>query len=398
MKNNKKETCSACGTSPINHNLLFFTQLINQNIEKVSTFFNPLFFVQKNRALTNLLEKNLINISHFFGIIRFDDYIEKATTWRSKVIWEEAERRGIKMHQVVVFGKHIDNYKAKLNGKNIYFQSIPIPPWLSQEGYDWVDDKLILAEKLQGINLPAPITKKIKSLKEIDLVFNELKKPIIVKPRFGSRGRHTTTNINTVEDFKKAYLLAREISPTVIAQEHLFGSVYRATVVDNILVGFFRGDAPFVIGDGKKNIKDLILEKNKNRDEKISEILINEELLNFIQRQNYTIDSVLPDGVMIYLLAKTGRFYGGYTKEMIKEIHPKIYDIFSKASKFVSVPVAGFDFIIEDPTKDPDTQHCGIIECNSLPFIDLHYYPFEGEPVNVAKYIWDLWEKEKVVK
>jgi D-alanine-D-alanine ligase-like ATP-grasp enzyme len=166
-------------------------------------------------------------------------------------------------------------------------------------------------------------------------------------------------------------------------------------VVNNVLVGFFKADPPFVVGDRKKSIKDLILEKNKNRDEKISEILIDEELLSFIKRQSYTIDSVLPSGVMIYLLAKTGRFYGGYTKEMINEIHPKIHDIFSKASKFVSVPVAGFDFIIEDPTKDPSLQRCGIIECNSLPFIDLHYYPFEGKPVNVAKYIWDLWEEKK---
>jgi hypothetical protein len=124
---------------------LYFTQLINQNVEKISIFFNPLFFAQKNKKLTDFLEKFLIKISHFFGIIRFDDDIEKATTWRSKVVWEEAGRRGIKMKQVVVFGKHIDNYKAKVNGKNIYFQSIPIPRWLPQAGYDWVDDKFILA-------------------------------------------------------------------------------------------------------------------------------------------------------------------------------------------------------------------------------------------------------------
>ncbi|KKQ85683.1 MAG: hypothetical protein UT09_C0044G0001, partial [Parcubacteria group bacterium GW2011_GWF2_38_8] len=29
-------------------------------------------------------------------------------------------------------------------------------------------------------------------------------------------------------------------------------------------------------------------------------------------------------------------------------------------------------------------QHCGIIECNSLPFIDLHHYPLFGKPNNVA--------------
>mgnify|MGYP006366473691 FL=1 len=77
---------------------------------------------------------------------------------------------------------------------------------------------------------------------------------------------------------------------------------------------------------------------------------------------------------------------------MLPEVHPKMHSIFKKAGEIVSVPVAGFDLIIEDPSSDPDTQNWGIIECNSLPFIDLHYFALEGEPVNVATFIWDLWK------
>jgi len=57
----------------------------------------------------------------------------------------------------------------------------------------------------------------------------------------------------------------------------------------------------------------------------------------------------------------------------------------------------GADFIIEDITKswkEParagGEQHCGIIECNSLPFIDLHHYPLFGRPNNIAGKLWDL--------
>ena len=395
MKKNTKETCSACGTSPINHNLLFISEVINGTLEKISNLFFPFLGAKKNKGLINFVEKVLINSSNFIGIIRFSSDIEKATTGRSKVIWEEAKNRGIKMDQLVVFGKHIDNYRAKVNGKNIFFQSIPIPPWLPSGGYDWIDDKFFLAEKLHTAGIPSPLTKMISSLKKADSVFQSLKKPIIIKPRLGSRGRHTTTNINRIEDFKNAYLLAKQISPSIVAQEHLFGSVYRATVVNDVLVGFFRADPANITGDGIKSIQELILEKNKNRNEKMSEILINGEVLNFIKRQNYTLQSILPKDIIINLSAKTGRLYGGYTREMLPEVHPKIHFIFEKASRFISVPVAGFDFIIEDPTKDPDTQRCGIIECNSLPFIDLHYFALEGKPVNIASYIWDLWDLKK---
>jgi hypothetical protein len=47
---------------------------------------------------------------------------------------------------------------------------------------------------------------------------------------------------------------------------------------------------------------------------------------------------------------------------------------------------------MENPQDDPNNQKWGIIEANSLPFIDLHYWPLYGEPVNIASYVWDLWE------
>ena len=397
MKKKKKEICSACGTSQMNHNFLYYSQVIDKMIEKATVIFYPFFFLKNNRSITDIVEKIFINTSHVIGVLRYDSDIEKALTGRSKVIWQEAKKRGIEMKQIKVFGKHIDNYKAKMGKKTIYFQSIPVPPWMTQKGYDWVDDKLTFTKKFREAGIPAPATRLIKSEKDIAKIFNELEKPIIVKPRFGSRGRHTTTNINTVYEMKKAYKLARQISPSVIAQEHLFGSVYRATVVNNKLVGFFRADPPQITGDGVKSIKELIEEKNKNRNVQLSETIINEELLNFIKRQNFTLEIILPKNITIDLLAKTGRLYGGYTKEIFPEIHPKIHSIFECAGKLAAIPVAGFDFIIADPTKDPDTQRCGIIECNSLPFIDLHYFALEGKPVNIASYIWDLWEQKKEV-
>jgi cyanophycin synthetase len=84
--------------------------------------------------------------------------------------------------------------------------------------------------------------------------------------------------------------------------------------------------------------------------------------------------------------------YGSYTKEMLDEVHPQIHQVFQKAIGIVQAPVAGFDLIIEDPTKDPSHQKWGIIECNSLPFIDLHYFALEGPQINLAKNVWDLWK------
>lgn len=218
-----------------------------------------------------------------------------------------------------------------------------------------------------------------------------MQKPVIVKPRRGSRGRHTTTRIETLEELRTAYDLAREIAREVVIEEHFFGSVCRATVVGGKLVGFFRADPPQVVGDGVHTIGELIIEKNRTRHERLGEVLITDDLISFIARAGYSLTDVLPRDVVLDLSAKTGRFYGGHTREMLPEVHLKMHEIFAKAAGVTRAPVAGFDLIINNPENDPDTERWGIIECNSLPFIDLHFYALHGEPIDVAKHIWDLW-------
>jgi cyanophycin synthetase len=121
---------------------------------------------------------------------------------------------------------------------------------------------------------------------------------------------------------------------------------------------------------------------------------VNDDVLAFLERQNLNLNSVVENNRIVNLSAKTGRFYGGYTREMLPEVHPKMHSYFEQAGKIVDIPIAGFDLIIDDPTKDPDEQRWGIIECNSMPFIDLHYFSLEGEHINIAKNVWDLWLKK----
>lgn len=392
LKNNTK-TCSACGTSPINHQLLFVANLLDEVFEKIDVKIFNFSSTKEWLGVANFIEKIILTGMSYVGIVSFNTDIEKAITGRSKLVWEEAERRGIDMSQVVVFGKPVELYKARINNRIYFFKSLPIPPSMPQGGYDWLDDKFILFEKLLENKISAPKTKQISTLKGAREAFQELRKPVIIKPKHGSRGRHTTTNINTEEELKDAFDLAREITISMVIQEHLEGSVYRATVIDGELVGFFRGDPPQITGDGEKSIREQIEEKNATRHERLSEILINEDLINFIKRQGYTLENVLPQGTTINLSAKTGRMYGSYTKEMLSEVHPSIRTIFKKAGELVEAPVSGFDLIIEDPTQDPENQKWGIIECNSLPFIDLHYFALEGPKINLAENVWNLWKR-----
>lgn len=394
MDHAKRNKCSACGTSDVNHTLLLISGILEETIGRIGKIFIRIFKMDERHPLFIFVEKLLYKMMVFLGFLKYSDDKEKATTGRSRLIWDEAERRGIEMEQVVMFGKHIEHYRARVNGKYINFESIPIPPQMSCSGYEWVDDKFILSEKLREAGISSPKAGKALFLHAAEKVFNKLEKPVIIKPRSGSRGRHTTTNINTKEELKKALDLAHVIAPVVVVEEHIFGSVYRATTVDGRLVGFFRADPPCVTGDGHSTIEELVKEKNNTKNERMGDIMIDRDALDFLARQNLGIHSVLPAGTTVNLSAKTGRFFGGYTREMLPEVHPKMHEIFEKAANIVDIPVAGFDLIIPDPTIDPDTQRWGIIECNSMPYIDLHFFALEGKPVNIAEYVWDLWLKK----
>jgi cyanophycin synthetase len=99
--------------------------------------------------------------------------------------------------------------------------------------------------------------------------------------------------------------------------------------------------------------------------------------------------TVLPKDFILPLTHRTGRLFGGRTRELLGHEHPKLRAYLERAAVLLNTPIVGFDMIIPHPENDPDTQRWGIIEANSLPYIDLHYLPLEGEPSNVAESVWD---------
>ncbi len=384
--------CAACGTSPVNHRRFFVMSLIDDTLSTtMGVLFGWMRIPQEGRV-TNTVIAGLVGVFRLVGLARFSDDRTKAVSGRSELIWEEAARRGIKVQQIVMFGKYLEQYRAYIGGRWHYFQSIPVPFWLPQRGYAWIDDKFKLSERLREANVPSPEAMHVSSWYGAKKAFEKLSKPVIIKPRSGSRGRHTTTNIRTLEELRAAYDLARQIAPSLVIEEHLFGSVYRATVIGGKLSGFFRADPPRITGDGGSTIARLIEIQNGSRHEKLRDIEVTDDVRSYLARKSYTTETVLADGETTDLTAKTGRFFGGYTKEMLPEIHPRLHDIFAYAADTVETSIVGFDLIIPDPTQDPEMQRWGIIEANSMPFIDLHYYALEGTPIDLSKNIWDLWE------
>lgn len=387
----KKSTCSYCGDAPVNHFFSYCENLISITLDGYTVNLSkhvPDFLEHFANHIPVFLFKTFI----FLKLAKFSSDINKANTLRSRVIWEEAIKRGIKMEQIIFLNKPLDYYHAILNGKDIYFDSIPIPPSFMKVGQNW-DDKVFLKKEFTKKNIPVPYYFPVPLFRfnNIEQIFTKFQKPIIVKPKIGSRARHTITNISTLEQLQKGIDVVKQICPYVVLEEHLNGDVCRATLVNGVLVGFYKGRAPSVVGDGISTIRELIVDKDNKRPDRVERIWIGQELDNHLSRAGFILDDVLPKDMSLLLSHRMGRLFGGTTKEMIDELHPSFIPILEQAAQIVKLAVAGFDCVIPDPTQSASTQRWGIIECNSLPFIDLHYYALEGKPRNIAGMIWDLW-------
>jgi cyanophycin synthetase len=335
---------------------------------------------------------NYIGLGLFYalkplGIVKINTDINKIPYPRAKVLWEEALRRDIRIEEIKPFGKSIDLYRAYPNQKPIYFMSLPRVEKVTLSNLSWVDDKYLLKKKLLEHHLPVAPGGSFTSFKTALQAFHALTKPVIVKPRAGSRGRHTTTFVYTEEDLKKAYKIAKQLCHWVIVEEHLFGDIQRGTVIGGKLVGVLGGSPPRVTGDGKSSIVELIKIKDAARPEKVKEIKINPY---FMQRQNLTMETILEKDKTVDLSEKIGVNYGGTSYDCTSETHPDTKAMFEKAGQVLDCSILGFDFIIPDISKSYKEQKCGIIECNGAPFIQLHHDPLIGESINAAKYVWDL--------
>jgi D-alanine-D-alanine ligase-like ATP-grasp enzyme len=394
----KKARCIYCGNNQTNHAFAWFDQTLSIFFEGVNRRMGRMYLVRKTAKLLDLLTRPLLWFFEKIRVVSWNTDLAHVPGNRGKVLWEEAAARGIPMRSLRVFKRYLDVYEATVAGVRIYFFSLPTIDGQDSKAIWWMDDKGLLKKKLTKAGIPTARGGTFWRLGKARRVFEKLDKPVITKPRLGSRGRHTTTAIHTKEDLTQGFRVAKKLCHFVIMEEHLVGSVYRGTIVDGKLVGVLRGDPPRVTGDGVSSIEQLIAQKNATRDARIAEVVPARQHIEYLARIGYTLESVVPEGVTIDLIEKIGISYGGNSKEVTPDTHPKIVSYLEQAARVVDYPLIGFDFIIEDPSRDPDTQKWGIIEANSAPFINLHHDPIEGVPINAAAKVWDMVERKLQAK
>lgn len=397
-----KTSCPDCGPTPTSHALAWWTSVLDWLFSPYTKLMDKLWRRFRPWVLRLPLDRFAFRLMHWakaLGLGHVVTELKPDHNLRTRVLWEEAKRRGIELFEFRPFGRSVDLMVARFGNELFAFDGLPRPKgWLS-DGAEWMDDKAVMREKFSAAQLPIARGDMLVLVKQALEFYDQIGPPLIVKPRVGSRSRHTFTHVATRSQLVRAFYSAQKLCPWVVVEQELQGPVHRATVIGGKLVGVARRDIPQVIGDGAKRIGDLveIANNHPSRTGEIFHVLPTEpEAREELARQGLTWQSVPNLGQVVTLGAKVNRGIGGVTVDVTGETHADNLALFERVAHVVGDPIIGIDFIVRDVSEPWHTQaSCGVIECNSLPFIDLHHYPMVGIPRNAAGAIWDLiWKHE----
>src|SRR5699024_9596280 len=156
-------------------------------------------------------------------------------------------------------------------------------------------------------------------------------------------------------------------------------------------------EPPNVKGDGKNNIESLIREKNESRqpNPRLSgcPIVLNNEMIDYIKRYNYTIHSVPKLNEIVYLSDKCNVSIGGDPNYVLDKLSGYIKKIAVQALRAIPDLYHGAVDIIYAENK---TGY--VLELNPTAQIGGLLFPLSGKPRDTPKAIIDLYFPETITR
>jgi len=389
--------CPDCGHAPSFHRFLYLSACLAGRIPNPLATRHPLLrgAARFAHGIERVLTPRILGLLMDAGTARRGMKPDEATQLLARMLWNEAEARGIRVSEFRPFGLPCNVFVARYpDGRSVAYEGIPLPGCSDLERTPWMSDKAMLTERFRALGFPAARGGSARTLAEARRVFAGLVPPVIVKPSSGSGSRHTTLHILDEEWLARGFALAKQVAPTAVIEEELSGAVYRVTVVDGAFAAALRRDQPHVIGDGARTVEELVRSANEHPARQgpyFHRMKLDEAALEELRWQDLDAASVPAAGRRVTLHQKISWNVGGTTADVTDDIHPDTVALLEEAARMLRAPVAGFDVVIGDPARSwKEQDRCGILECNSMPFFDNHHLPFEGRPRNVAARIWDM--------
>lgn len=256
-------------------------------------------------------------------------------------------------------------------------------------------DKVLTKKLLSNVGVPVPRGEVVSDPDSAWQTAQWLGGPVVVKPYDGNQGKAVSTNLTTESEVRRAFDMARTISPQVIVEEYIPGSDYRLLVIDGKLVAAAQRRPAQVVADGLRTIRRLVEvinadpQRGNDHGAALTRIKMDAAAELTLARQDLTWESVPEAGRVVLLRDNSNLSTGGTAVDVTGEVHPDNARIAVLAARVVGLDVAGIDLVCEDISR-PLHKQGGIVEVNAAPGLRMHLYPSEGKARPVGEAIVDM--------
>ena len=209
--------------------------------------------------------------------------------------------------------------------------------------------------------------------------------PLVVKPNVSGFSRGSFFPINNYKELWRALFFAKLWWPFTVVEQYLQGHNYRVVVANGKVISVLQRYAPFVIGDGKATISELIDRENTVRETMnlypcMSSLQKGSQTQTFLNKQGYNLATVPADKEQVTLFYRISLAPGGVVRVIDKALIPEVnHKLFKDVLRLFDANVLGIDVILEKGIEtDCDQQKCIFLEVNSRPYLKMHAFPRYG--------------------
>jgi len=250
-------------------------------------------------------------------------------------------------------------------------------------------DKDLTKRLLAAAGVPVPEGSIVASADEAWEAAQDIGLPVTVKPSDGNHARGVTLELRKEANIRAAFALAEPEGSEVIVERFIEGTEHRLLVVGGKVVAACRGEQVGVTGDGRRTVRELVDELNRDPRRGVEEEypleLLDLDLPNVrleLERQEVTPQTVPARGRSVLLQRN-----GNMAIDCTDELHPDVAYYASLAAKVVGLDIAGMDMILQDISRPMHEQGGAILEVNAGPGLLMHLKPSSGAPRPVGQAI-----------
>lgn len=260
---------------------------------------------------------------------------------------------------------------------------------------DIASDKQLTKDLLRNQNIPVSDGREVHNVIELLQEGERIGYPLVLKPRYGNKGKGVVLNIQDEKTLIKAYKEVKEEYGDVIIENYIEGNDYRVCVVDYNVVAVSLREPPYVVGDGVHTIKELITIINKDKlrgydhEKPLTKIKIDEELVSYLENKNLSLNSKLKPNERVNLRDNANLSTGGMAIDCTGKISKENKKICVRAAKAIGLDICGIDIKIDD-IGNSILEKGKIMEVNAAPGIRMHMYPSKGKKRDVGEAILSL--------